>query len=169
MLEATGFHLDGRRYDMADIGLYLLSLSPNAARDAPWTLVFALGSEHYECLHDGMATKLSRRGEPAYHFWCTDTAMVTELTCYTDGRPAWSVAISPDHDSRPGVAGTPPGWVRAILDERELQQTEADLAKERVDHLYDATADIGYALMGFRHDHDPVTDHPEPFQLLRAY
>lgn len=97
------------------------------------------------------------------YFWCSDTVMATELSCFRDGAIVWSIQYScADASKRPAIKGEVPEITSEIL--------EGLLAKQRADdgadYIYDLTAELGRRLVGFRHDMDSETDDPEPFQVL---
>ncbi|QDU73115.1 hypothetical protein Pan97_00820 [Bremerella volcania] len=146
-----------KRDEIPDLGWYLLELPP-------WVLLIADGRDDYRDLGRTYAKNLSADGRETLFFRCSDTFMKTDLRCYRDGQEAWSIIYkSDDETKRPELGGEPPEVVHQTLARQQAKQAEDDGA----DHLYELTAEVGQALTGFRHDTDPETDDPRPFQVLQ--
>jgi hypothetical protein len=161
LLEASRRSLTGERDEFPDVGFYLLEL-PDRDPTA-WVVLIADGSDNYAELDDALAQSLSAGGHETLYFWCSDTVMVTELICFKNGTIAWSIHYNcEDERQRPAITGAAPAIVHEILASLQSQQQKDDGA----DYLYELTAEVGRRLVGFRHDMDPETDDPEPFQVL---
>ena len=161
LLKQSRRQLTGERHDFPDIGWYLLEL-PDAV-DTAWVLLIADGSENFADLDESHAQSLSKDGSQVFYFWCSDTVMATELICFNNGAEAWSIEYDcEDKTKQPALNGNPPSRVHRILvGLKERQQTD-----DGADYIYDLTAELGRVLVGFRHDVDPKTNDPEPFQVL---
>src|SRR5262245_25983438 len=89
LLRASGRNLTGERHEFPDVGWYLLELPKGA--QSPWVLLIADGTDNFAELNTSIAKSLSEGGNETLYFWCSDTVMATELTCFRDGAEAWSV------------------------------------------------------------------------------
>lgn len=122
-----------------DTGWYAVAL-PNH-----WMLLFGDGWDHMDDVTLEHAQALSR-GTEALHFYTDDTPMSASLTSFKDGREVWALT----HDvAEASVRGEAPEVVTRTLEILRAQQAQAS---SNVDVLYDAAAQIGLALIGFRHD-----------------
>ena len=154
-------HLTGERQDFPDVGWYLLEL-PNAV-ETPWVLLIADGSENFGDLDPEDAKALSQGENETLYFACSDTVMGSGLACFRNGLEIWSIDYyCEDENRRPAMAGDVPQVAYDILKELRTKQ-EAD---DDADYIYELTADVGRALVGFRHDMAPKADDREPFQVL---
>lgn len=155
MVRAADRKLTKKREEIPDIGWYLLTL-------APWNLVVADGRDNYRDLGRTYAKNLSAGGRETLFFRCSDTFMKTDLRCYRDGQEAWSIIYKSDEETKePTLNGEVPEMVPEIL-----AQLKAKQEQDGADHMYELTAEVGLALTGFRHDTDPETSDPRPFQVL---
>ena len=162
LLDAAQLRPTGERHDLPDVEFYLLELPHSEG--GPWVVLIADGSENYAALDDSLAQSLSKEAGETLYFWCSDTVMATELACFKDGSPVWSIEYDcKDEAKRPAMDGEVPAAANEILaDLRAQQEAEGD-----ADYIYDLAAELGRTLVGFRHDMDPETDDAEPFQVLR--
>ena len=161
LLQVSRRRLTGERHEFPDVGFYLLEL-PDKDPHA-WVVLIADGSDNYAELDDSLAQTLSLGGNETLYFWCSDTVMVTELVCFKNGTISWSIEYNCEVETqRPAMTGDVPSIVHEILANLRSQQQQDDGA----DYIYDLTAEVGRRLVGFRHDMDPETDDPEPFQVL---
>lgn len=145
-----------KRDEIPDLAWYLLELPP-------WELILADGRDNYRDLGRTYAKNLSAGGRETLFFRCSDTFMKTDLRCYRDGQEAWSIIYKSDEETKdPTLNGEVPDMVHEILTQLKAKQVDDD-----ADHMYELTAEVGLALTGFRHDTDPETDDPRPFQVLK--
>lgn len=158
LLTQTGFAPTGERWEYSDVGVQLVVI-PEGER-GPWSILVASGTQHFTEIRDEDARAVSRSSE-ALFFWCSDTTMATELSCWRDGRPAWRIAYSCEI-GEPQQDGDVPPEAEAILERLRAAQAKRDGA----DHLYELTAEVGRSLTGFRHDQDVVTGEPSPYRVL---
>lgn len=161
LLCVAGRGLTGERHEFPDVGWYLLEL-PGGDRP-PWVLLIADGTENYLELGTGHAQALSTGGNETLYFTCSDTVMATELFCFKDGKENWSVRYDcADKAKQPAMSGDVPEIASEILRDLQIKQQ----ADGGADYIYDVTAEVGRRLVGFRHDLEPETDDPAPFQVL---
>ena len=161
IIDVSRRQLTGERHDFPDVGWYLLEL-PNAV-DTSWVLLIADGSENFGDLDPKHAKALSKGGNETLYFACSDTVMGSGLACFRNGSEIWTIDYyCEDENQRPAMTGDVPQVAHDILKALRAKQ-EAD---DDVDYIYELTADVGRALVGFRHDIAPETDDPEPFQVL---
>ena len=157
MLRAADRQRTKKRDEIPDLGWYLLELPP-------WVLLLADGRDSYRDLGRTYAKTLSAGGRETLFFRCSDTFMKTDLRCYRDGQEAWSIIYKSDEETKePTINGDPPQLVQEILERLKTKQAEDNDA----DYIYELTAEMGLNLTGFRHDTDPETDDPRPFQVLK--
>lgn len=129
-----------------DPGLYGLALASG------WYLAIGDGSDFLQHLQEEQAEALSRSGE-ALFFFTDDTPMVTRLASYQRGSLAWAITYDGSHGvGDVDLEGSPPPLVSDALTRLRSEQEAAGGATAGVDHLYDLTADVARALIGFRHD-----------------
>ena len=161
MLTLSQRSLTDERHDFPDVGFYLLELS--SATENSWVVLIADGSENFSKLDASHAKSLSEDDNEILYFWCSDTVMATELSCFRDGKRIWSIIYDCDDKSkRPEMLGEVPTITHEVMKELQIKQ-EVD---NDADYIYDLTAELGRRLIGFRHDVDIETDDPEPFQVL---
>jgi hypothetical protein len=112
-----------------------------------WTILFGDGSEHFMEIEaaDAAACSASHR---ILFLSLSDTVMQSELRCFERGIEVWSVVKEAGAPRRPEVTGSAPAELAAILARLEAEQAGA----VDVDYWYDAPADLGEVLTGFRHD-----------------
>ncbi len=164
LLDAVGCKLTGERHKFPDVGFYLLQLPGD--EDGPWSVLIADGSENFTSLSSTHAESQSLGGESIY-FWCSDTSMSTEMSCHRNGRRVWAIEYDcEDEKKRPLLDGDIPPVAKTLLAALEDEQRVSDEEGGGADHIYDLTAALGRALVGFRHDADAETDDPEPYQVL---
>lgn len=163
LLDISHRKLTGERHEFPDVGWYLLEL-PDAV-DTPWAVLIADGSENFAELDPAHAEELSRGGNETLYFCCSDTVMATGLVCFKNGAEIWSIEYScEDDDQQPAINGAIPQIVHDILEDLRAKQQ----ADNGADYIYDLTAEVGRVLVGFRHDTDPKSGDPEPFQVLES-
>jgi len=156
LLEVSRRNPSDQRHEFADVGWYLLELPA-------WTVLIADGSENSPELSAGHAQSLSKGNHETLYFWCCDTVMATELSCFTNGSEAWSIQYDcGDKSKRPAMIGNVPNIAHEILDGLRRKQRTDDGA----DYVYDLPTELGRHLIGFRHDTDLEVDDPAPFQVL---
>ena len=151
LVRTSGRKLTGDRDDFMDVGWYLLEL-PSAQK--PWVLLIADGSDNFLELEEKHALALSSGGNETLYFLCSDTVMATCLVCYRDAAPAWAIHYSCEAGA-PMLQGEVP-----LLAKRQIAESAEP------EDLYEVTAKLVLALVGFRHDCEPETEDEEPFQLL---
>lgn len=137
VLAALGFVVETElNEEIYDPGLY-------AAMIGDWYVVFGDGWDYMDLVTRQAAAKLSSRGEVLYVY--TDgTPMKSEVTAFVDGQIRWSFV----YDDTASTEGALPAEAKALIAAAErAQKAEAD-----VDHVYDVPAQLGLALVGFRHD-----------------
>ena len=77
----------------------------------------------------------------------------------------WSVRYDCEqNDRQPLIQGPVPEQITSVL-EAAREQAAAD-GDEDVDFMFDVTANLGRALVGFRYDMTPEVDDALPFQVL---
>lgn len=161
LLNLLGRRPTGERHDYPDSGHSLLEL-PSA--ESPRVLLIAVGTEYYMDLTASHAEMLSRGGHECLYFWCSETVMITWLTCFRDGKEAWSVTYNCEDEKMPLVIkGDVPKVAHEIVEELRAQEEDADSDSG---YLFEVTGDLGLSIVGFRHDQDLETDDPTPFQVL---
>ena len=89
LIDASQRTLTGERHDFPDVGFYLLELPKTVER--PWVLLIGDGSENYGSLESPLAQRLSEEGNEVLYFWCSDTAMCSELIGFRDGAECWAI------------------------------------------------------------------------------
>ena len=105
-----------------------------------------------DALEPALAARLSDRGE-ALVLFTDDSPMCADIASFVAGKAAWSLSYDGSNGiSEPKVSGDMPKVAQAVLAKGREQQQAAGRANAGVDHLYDAVAEVGRALVGFRHD-----------------
>jgi hypothetical protein len=129
-----------------------------------WLVIFGDGWDFMDLVTRRAAAKLSNRGEILY-LYTDDTPMKAELTAFFDGRVRWSITYDgQDGPSRVATEGTLPAEAKAIIAAAE----RAQIGVSDVDHIYDVVAELGLALVGFRHDQTPSSGKYLPVYALMA-
>jgi hypothetical protein len=111
-----------------DTGLYLVALPD-------WLVIMGDGWDFMDLVEREQVRRLSSEGEDAIYFYTDDTPMHAELTGFHDGIEAWTLQFTDALDQ----GGKPPAPVKTAI------------AAGKAD-IYDALANAGLALVGFRHD-----------------
>ncbi len=121
-----------------------------------------------ETVTEAKAKKLSDGAESV--FFSSETwAMTTELSVYADGKEQWSVLYSGDDGvSEPEVYGDEPTFVQRLIQEcRDDQAGEGEGESDIIgDYMHDATARVGFALVGYRDGEFPDVPDTKPYQKL---
>jgi hypothetical protein len=145
--------------EVYDPGLYALDVDG-------WLVVFGDGWDFMDLVTRRDAAKLSNRSEVIY-LYTDDTPMKAEITSFVDGRVKWSITYDgQDGPSRPATEGALPAEAKPIIAAAEKAQKAAGGAKADVDHIYDVVAELGLALVGFRHDQTPSSGKYLPIVQL---
>jgi len=130
-----------------DTGLYAVEIDG-------WLVVMGHGWDFMDLVTRLAAARLSNRsGAEVLYLYTDDTPMSAELTSFVDGSVQWSIVY--DGTGGPGRAtteGVLPPEAKPIITAAEAAQKAAGGAKADVDHVYDIVAELGLALVGFRHD-----------------
>lgn len=159
VLEALGFRVQAECNEAVyDPGLFAVAL-PNE-----WVVVFGDGSDELGTMQPehGRAQSV---GTEAVFFTCNDSSMCAAIRGYRDGEELWSL----QHDGSQGppsvaLAGNPPSIVKETL--ARLQDEQRQSGEDDVDHVYDASPQIGLALTGFRHDETLSSGEHVPIFVL---
>lgn len=129
-----------------------------------WLVVIGDGSEFMDTVKPRHARELSR-GTEALHFTCNDTTMCATLSAWKDGREVWGLEyVGVDGIATPSVSGTPPEIVGEVLARCASRQAEA--GSNGPDYQYEAAAELGLALVGFRHDQTLFNADVLPISVL---
>lgn len=143
--------------EIFDTGLYAFEIGN-------WLVIFGDGWDSMELVTRRDATRLSNKGEVLY-LYTDDTPMSAELTAFVDGHVKWSITYDGgDGPSRPIMEGTLPSEAKRLIAAAE----KAQKGVRDVDHVYDVIAELGHALVGFRHDQTPAAGKHVPVYELRA-
>jgi len=143
-----------------DTGLYGLALPTG------WYLAIGDGSDYMGHLDETDAVGLSRSCE-ALFFYTDDTPMATRLACYRDGSLAWAINYEGVNGvAEPQIEGAAPPCTTEILAGLQKEQVDADGRREGVDFIYELTADVAKALVGFRHDQTLAGGEVVPVDIL---
>jgi hypothetical protein len=161
VLSTLGFSVEGQSEEpVYDPGLYGVALPGG------WYLTVGDGWDFMAQLGEGQAAALSREGETLF-FATDDSSMSTRLSSFQRGKLVWAVTYDGSNGvGQPELEGNPPQVVREAQAQVESAQTEA--GDRSVDHIYDLTALVGQALVGFRHDETLANDEAGPIDLLTA-
>lgn len=146
VLKRSGFEVTAElTEEVYDPGLYAVDVDG-------WLVVVGDGWDFKDALEPALAARLSDRGEVI--FVCTDDSpMCADVASFTLGTAAWSLSYDGSNGvSEPKIAGNLPDAAQGALATAREQQRVAGGAEAGVDHIYDAVAEIGRALVGFRHD-----------------
>jgi hypothetical protein len=143
--------------EIYDTGLYAFDI-------AQWFVVFGDGWDYMDLVSRRDAARLSAKGEALY-LYTDDTPMCAELTAFVDGQVKWSIIYDGGTGpSRPTIEGPIPSEAKRLLAAAE----KAQKGERDVDHVYDVIAELGHALVGFRHDQTPGAAKYLPVYELRA-
>lgn len=133
---------DELQEEVYDPGLYAVAVGD-------WFVVIGDGSDFMDLVGRDQAIALSKHA-PAVYFFTDDAPMCAEITSFVAGQPAWTVSYDGSGGvSTPTLEGIVPTAVQSILAEARKEQNAAG---PDVDHMYDVAANLGRALVGFRHD-----------------
>ena len=168
LLSVSDRTLTGECHDFPERGWYLLEI--RRADRQSWVVLIADGSDNFCDLSESQAQTLSENSNETIFFCCTDTAMATRLTLFKNGSLSWSIDYECSNKQRlPVMKGVVPEVTHEILKDLRAKQQVEDLQPNSnfaCDHIYDLTAELGWRLVGFRHDTDLEVGDPRPFQLL---
>lgn len=146
--------------EVYDTGLYALEVED-------WLVVIGDGWDFMELVPRRLAAKLSNGGEVIF-FYTDDTPMKAELTSFADGKVQWSITYDgEDGVSQPAIEGKLPGVSTRVIAAAEKAQRGAGGPKAGVDHIYEITAELGLALVGFRHDQTLGSGNHVPIYRLK--
>lgn len=145
--------------EVVDPGLYGVALGD-------WYVVIGDGWDDMEKLDEEGTARLSR-GAEALFFTTDDSSMATRLAGYRGGALVWAI----DYDGsggvgEPRVEGNAPVEVGPLLARLRDEQAKAGGPGAGVDHLYELTAEVGRALVGFRHDSTLGSGKVKPIDVL---
>jgi hypothetical protein len=143
--------------EIFDTGLYAFDIGA-------WLVIFGDGWDCMDLITRRDASRLSNKGEVLY-LYTDDTPMAAEITSFVDGRVKWSIVYDGgDGPSRPTTEGTLPSEAKRLITAAE----KAQKGVRDVDHVYDVIAELGHAIVGFRHDQTPSAGKHLPVYELRA-
>jgi hypothetical protein len=126
-----------------DTGLYAVAI-------ADWFVIIGDGNDFMDLVERRQAERLSARAEVLF-FYTNDTEMYAELSCYRGGETSWSIFYDgSDGIAEPTIDGPVPARARSIIAAALDEQKAA--GEDAADFIYDAVAEIGRDLVGFRHD-----------------
>ncbi|HLL21287.1 MAG TPA: hypothetical protein VK427_04105 [Kofleriaceae bacterium] len=145
--------------EVYDPGLYAVDVGA-------WLVIIGDGWDYMDLVTRRAAARLSTRGEVLY-LYTDDTPMSAELTSFVDGQVSWSLTYESDGTYKPVVEGTLPPEGKPILGACLKAQKEAG-PKADTDHVYDVVAELGRALVGFRHDQTLSSGKYLPIYQLKA-
>ena len=130
-----------------------------------WFVVIGDGADFMDTVEEEHARALSI-GTESLHFSCDDTSMGALLKVFREGKEVWAVEY--DGSNGPGtpvVTGTPPAVVGETIAKCRAAQHAS--GRKDVDHVYDAAAELGQVLTGFRHDQTLGDGEHLPILVLR--
>ncbi|MEO8551635.1 MAG: hypothetical protein ABI678_16770 [Kofleriaceae bacterium] len=130
VLDQLGLKLTAERNEeVYDPGFYLVTLPG-------WLVIMGDGWDYMDLVDRDQVCRLSSEGHDAIFFYTDDSPMNAELTGFRDGREVWSLQYADPELERGG----------------ELPAAVATVIDAAGDDVYDALANAGLALVGFRHD-----------------
>jgi hypothetical protein len=142
-----------------DTGLYAVAI-------ADWFVVIGDGRDFMDLVERRQAERLSVRDEVLF-FYTDDSEMYAELTCYRSGETSWSVFYDgSDGIAEPTIDGPVPDRAQSIIAAALDEQKAA--GEDAADYIYDAVAEIGRTLAGFRHDQTLGDGEHLPIYQLEA-
>lgn len=130
-----------------------------------WFVVIGDGGDFMDTVEEEHARALST-GTESLHFSCDDTSMGALLKGFRGGREVW--ALEHDGSNGPGttvVTGSAPAVVGEIIAKCKAAQHAS--GRNDVDFVYDAAAELGQVLTGFRHDQTLGDGESLPILVLR--
>ena len=82
----------------------------------PRVILIADGTDDFADLDAELARSISQYGDQTLYFWCSDTVMATELTCFRIAKSIWSNQYDcEDKNKQPMIEGAAPRIAHEIL------------------------------------------------------